>query len=321
MSVTVKYKGNEILSLNTDSTRTLTTSGEYCEDDITIVNTQDGGITPSGNISITTTQQTDVTNYATAQVVDADLVAANIKKDVNILGVVGSYEGTSGGDFNPLLYVRTGGELFYGATNLPRKTHFVFGPSVKDLNQVCRATQFETGDGDAEIKITKVAGGNAVTLLNFAFYETEANKIIIDFDTSHVTNWSNAFRRAYPYGLREIVGTLDFSSATRIDDMFFASSSGTLTEVRFAPNTLKLDFTGNNLISTAWSHDSAISIANGLNEATSGKSIRVARSFIDSMIGTSALDPSGTCHIFTEGENGTMTLSEFITNVKGWTLV
>lgn len=50
------------------------------------------GITPTGNIDITTTSQTDVTNYATAQVVDSDLTASNIKKDVDILGVVGTYE-------------------------------------------------------------------------------------------------------------------------------------------------------------------------------------------------------------------------------------
>lgn len=42
MSVKVNYKGSEILSLSTDSTKKLTTSGEYCEDDFTIVNTQDG---------------------------------------------------------------------------------------------------------------------------------------------------------------------------------------------------------------------------------------------------------------------------------------
>ena len=57
-----------------------------------------GGITPMGNINITDTNVTDVTNYATATIVDDDLVAENIKKDVNILGVVGSFEGGGGGD-------------------------------------------------------------------------------------------------------------------------------------------------------------------------------------------------------------------------------
>lgn len=60
-----------------------------------------GGVTPTGNCNITSTAQTDVSAYATAQVVDADLVASNIKKDVDILGVVGTYEG--GGGIVPLV--------------------------------------------------------------------------------------------------------------------------------------------------------------------------------------------------------------------------
>ena len=109
MSVTVKYKGNTIASANTDTTKTLKTSGKYCEGDIIIENVQDGGITPSGNINITDTNVTDVTNYATAQVVDADLVAENIKKDVNILGVIGSFEG--GGSLPPVISKIDGGSF------------------------------------------------------------------------------------------------------------------------------------------------------------------------------------------------------------------
>ena len=46
----------------------------------------------TGKVEITGTAEVDVTNYAAAQVVDANLVATNIKKDVTILGVTGSYE-------------------------------------------------------------------------------------------------------------------------------------------------------------------------------------------------------------------------------------
>lgn len=49
-------------------------------------------IAPTGKVTITETAEVDVTNYAAAQVVDANLVAENIKKDVTILGVTGSYE-------------------------------------------------------------------------------------------------------------------------------------------------------------------------------------------------------------------------------------
>lgn len=46
----------------------------------------------TGKLDITGTAEVDVTNYASAQVVDANLIAENIKKDVTILGVTGTYE-------------------------------------------------------------------------------------------------------------------------------------------------------------------------------------------------------------------------------------
>ena len=49
-------------------------------------------ITPTGKKNITDTTEVDVTAYASAQVVDEYLVADNIKKDVTILGVTGTYE-------------------------------------------------------------------------------------------------------------------------------------------------------------------------------------------------------------------------------------
>lgn len=56
------------------------------------VETDIAGVQPTGKKEITSTAEVNVANYATAQVVDEDLVAGNIKKDVDILGVVGSYE-------------------------------------------------------------------------------------------------------------------------------------------------------------------------------------------------------------------------------------
>ena len=46
----------------------------------------------TGKVEITGTAEVDVTNYVAAQVVDANLIAGNIKKDVTILGVTGTYE-------------------------------------------------------------------------------------------------------------------------------------------------------------------------------------------------------------------------------------
>ena len=48
---------------------------------------------PSGKKTLDSTAEVDVAAYATAQVVDANLTAENIKKDVEVLGITGSYEG------------------------------------------------------------------------------------------------------------------------------------------------------------------------------------------------------------------------------------
>ena len=53
-------------------------------------------VKPSGTIQIKSAQQVDVRSYQYAKVTDANLTAENIKKDVTILGVTGTYEGGSG---------------------------------------------------------------------------------------------------------------------------------------------------------------------------------------------------------------------------------
>lgn len=74
-----------------------TATADKIPDAIDNINAVASGITkPSGKKSITTTAETNVADYATAQISDANLVAGNIKKDVPILGVTGSYEGGGG---------------------------------------------------------------------------------------------------------------------------------------------------------------------------------------------------------------------------------
>lgn len=69
----------------------------------------------SGNVNITDTQIVDVTNYSTAQVSDANLISENIKKDVSILGKIGTYEG--GGGFTVQLPAGTTLRVYYHIVN------------------------------------------------------------------------------------------------------------------------------------------------------------------------------------------------------------
>lgn len=71
--VEISYNGSTIATMNASGTKTLGTSGKYCEDDITVVYAQpSGGTTPTGtkNISITANGTTteDVANYASAAI-------------------------------------------------------------------------------------------------------------------------------------------------------------------------------------------------------------------------------------------------------------
>ena len=52
MSVTVKYKGSAIAELTENGTKTLKTSGKYCEADIIVENTKDGGATITDGIVV-----------------------------------------------------------------------------------------------------------------------------------------------------------------------------------------------------------------------------------------------------------------------------
>lgn len=71
MSTTVTYKGSTLTTVN-NQTRVLETAGMWLEDDITLTDVTQGGITPTGtkqiNITANGTTTEDVTNYASAQI-------------------------------------------------------------------------------------------------------------------------------------------------------------------------------------------------------------------------------------------------------------
>lgn len=60
---------------------------------INVTGNYNKNIAPSGSINITSTEEIDVSEYATAQIVDANLKAENIKEGVIILGITGEYTG------------------------------------------------------------------------------------------------------------------------------------------------------------------------------------------------------------------------------------
>ena len=80
----VVYNG----ALTTQGAMTISAEGTY---NTTLIDSVVVAVT-SGRVNLTDLQVYDVTRYAEAQIVDANLISANIKKDVNILGITGAFD-------------------------------------------------------------------------------------------------------------------------------------------------------------------------------------------------------------------------------------
>lgn len=120
MSVNIKYKNNSIATLTDTGTKTLKTSGKYCEADIIVENTKDGG--GGGNVTTGTftpaDARTDVTVEHGLGVVPSTIVVVPMptgkddktvqisfyiaKKDVGCIRISGN--GSTGANFTDLYY-------------------------------------------------------------------------------------------------------------------------------------------------------------------------------------------------------------------------
>ena len=127
----------------------------------------------------------------------------------------------------------------------------------------------------------------------------------------------------YMYDLEAIYGDLDFSGVTAwtYGNWFLACSK--LTHLRVVPNSAATVSTMNCGNLSAIDDDTLISIANGLADTTDAHTLTLAaakKARTAEITGDSALDGTGTYHVFTPSATGSITLRDFITTVKGWTL-
>ena len=181
-----------------------------------VTGTLEGGITPSGKIEITNTEEINVTNYATAQVVDSNLSAENIKKDISILGVTGTFEGGSGSSSEDRLKklldaTKTAHGLFYHYT----------GTSVDDLisysdteNVTDMQSMFENC---YELQTIPQLTTSNVTDMGSMFSRCESLQTIPQLDTSKVTRMEGMFS-----GCQKLttIPQLNTIHVTRMDSMF-----------------------------------------------------------------------------------------------------
>lgn len=197
---------------------------------------------------------------------------------------------------------------------------------IRTLFPQCRSLQscFTGVHGISSITVH----ADTVTNINNMFFNhntfnDSALKVIdlTDFRTDIITTWTSAFsgRR----GLHTIRGVLDFTGATSWSQVFRYCAS--LENVVFAANTISLTtdqytFADCNALSDA----TIVSLANGLKADTKTLDLPdTPKARCDEIIGTvsqKTAEDGTTYDFFTVDSAGTVTLTEFITVTKGWTL-
>ncbi len=134
-------------------------------------------------------------------------------------------------------------------------------------------------------------------------------------DLSHMTVAARFVYSDLTYSDAAITGTpLDFSGLTAWNETLHMIG---LEEVRFAPSSLKMaSISIDNAYTAAFSDDTWVSFANALYSETAGTFGigATAQATIASIMGTVS---DG---VFTKDASGSVSLSDFITTTKGWTL-
>lgn len=232
-------------------------------------------------------------------------------------GFVSAVEGIQAGGGADYLQYATGlNGFFTGATDLPENISII-APNASVFYDFCfRAT------GVKQLTIT----ANKITDLSRAFYMygiTSTLEVInINADLSKLSSYPEMCRDNGT--LREINTVFPIKNfSTKMFDGCTA-----LEELRFAPNR----FYGSKYnavlsASSKLSSDTLVSLANAFVIAENAENSTItlnaaAKARCDEILGTvsAVTDGDTTYDFFTQDEAGTVTLTEFITTTKGWTL-
>lgn len=163
------------------------------------------------------------------------------------------------------------------------------------------------------VKIKRVTvNAPCLTSMHYTFMYSTIEEATFNSGTGYVNGeFQSAFQSAS--NLKKVLGSpLDLYTSSNTNTFYYASA---LEEIRFVPSriTNNLNLAQCSKLSDA----SIISLANGLRSDVSGKTLKFhsdVSAKLPNMMGTV------TDGIFTADVSGTVTLQDFITTTKGWTL-
>lgn len=144
---------------------------------------------------------------------------------------------------------------------------------------------------------------------NSAFLES----IKIKGSTHYVTNWQGAFYQAGK--LKEVIGDLDFSSATNTTNVFYGAT--VLENVTFVPNSIKMNIALPS--SEALTQSSVLSLINGL-DASSPSTLQL-RNHIKVLMDNWTCEFNAETGLFESSTSASsISFTTAVTDGKGWTL-
>ena len=147
-------------------------------------------VTPVGNINITDTQVTNVSQYETAQVVDANLIPENIVEDVTILGVTGT---ASGGSMS-IENFTYGGELnivnTIGAIEFNKQSTSLDFTGIDTSNIAKVFGMFNSCQNLESLNLSNFVTSNITDVSDIFVYCTHLTNLnVSNWETSNVTNF------------------------------------------------------------------------------------------------------------------------------------
>lgn len=309
------------------------------------------------NVTPTTQNQEYTGLYGTVNVsavnssIDSDIQANNIKQGVNILGVEGNVEELNGEEIT--VKSTSQEQIILPSENKNAFTKITVQPIINEYEWFGNSTNFSLITLNPKLdKFTyKETNPSRLTIAagysNAANYSTIADDIFFTFRTMPTTYTVALNSQALRGNMAKKIGfgvslsstktmSLMFYQCTNLEEIYgepfdtsgIANSNSmpnfdgcsNLKKIIFKENTTKFNIKFN--ASPLLENNTLISIANGLNESVTSQTLTLhatPKAKCSNIMGT--VDSTTYDYkVFVPSESGTMSLEEFITTEKGWTL-
>ena len=222
-----------------------------------------------------------------------------------------------GGGVNYLDSVTRLSSIFNASHNMPQKIEFSPTQLVSGNNHgyfVTRAYEDTTNERATIDLIVHFQQTTPFGLRYFLYQAYGIKTVTLTGDLSVVTDYN--YMLDYDANLQILDALFDFTSCTTDQNLCSSGSAGLITEMRFKENTASVSLNLERIGSGNMTNTTLISIANCLVSGVS-QTLTLhwkSKQNCSSIMGN---NDNGT---FVADENGAMSLADFITTVKGWTL-